>query len=84
MKFDLRGALNTHRLTLTERAQDQNFINRASVAAAKLRFHIFLDTAEVSAPDRINAGKFRLRALFEMQNKILKFQAQARLYAFAK
>lgn len=31
MKFDLRGASNTHRLTLTERARDQNFINRAKI-----------------------------------------------------
>lgn len=52
--------------------------NRASVGAVKFRFYI-LDAEEVFASDRINAGKFRLRALFEMQNKILKFQAQARL-----
>ena len=31
MKFDLRGASNTHRLTLAERVQDQNFINRAKI-----------------------------------------------------
>ena len=31
MKFDLRGASNTHRLTLTERARDQNFINCSKI-----------------------------------------------------